>query len=76
VLIGCSTLCVTTSPRCSISLNAMTSYGHENLALAGHWKLMGAMEALNGWLLLGLTTAFLFGMIKKVKSSLGNGKHR
>ena len=67
---------MTTSPRCSISLNAMTSYGHENLALAGHWKLMGAMEALNGWLLLGLTTAFLFGMIKKVKSSLGNGKHR
>lgn len=22
------------------SLNAMTSYGHENLALEGHWKLM------------------------------------
>ena len=29
-------------------LNAMTSYWHENLALAGHWKLMGAIEALNG----------------------------
>ena len=49
------------------SLNAMTSYGHENLALAGHWKLMGAIEALNGWLLFGLTTAFLFGIIEKVK---------
>lgn len=24
------------------SLNAMTSYGHENPALEGHWKLMGA----------------------------------
>lgn len=58
------------------SLNAMTSYGHENLALSGHWKLMGAIEALNGWLLFGLTTAFLFGMIEKVKSSLGRGRHR
>ncbi len=57
------------------SLNAMTSYGHENLALEGHWKLMGAIEALNGWLLFGLTTAFLFGMIEKVRSSLGMGGH-
>ena len=58
------------------SLNAMTSYGHENLALEGHWKLMGAIEALNGWLLFALTTAFLFGMIEKVRSSLGSGRHR
>jgi hypothetical protein len=49
------------------SLNAMTSYGHENLFLQGHWQLMGAMEALNGWLLFGLTTAFLFGMIEKAR---------
>jgi hypothetical protein len=48
------------------SLSAMTSYGHENLFLAPHWRLMGAMEALNGWLLFGLTTAFLFGVIQKV----------
>jgi hypothetical protein len=58
------------------SLNAITSYGHENLALEGHWKLMGAIEALNGWLLFGLTTAFLFGMIERVRSSLGSGRHR
>lgn len=50
------------------SLNAMTSYGHENMALEAHWKLMGALEALNGWLLFGLTTAFLFAMIEKVWS--------
>jgi hypothetical protein len=58
------------------SLNAMTSYGRENLALEGHWKLMGAMEALNGRLLFGLTTAFLFGMIERVRSLLGSGKHQ
>jgi hypothetical protein len=47
------------------SLNAMTSYGHTNLSLEDHWQLMGALEALNGWLLFGLTTAFLFAVIHK-----------
>jgi hypothetical protein len=49
------------------SLNAMTSYGHTNIALDDHWHLMGALEALRGWLLLGLTTAFLFGVIDKIR---------
>jgi hypothetical protein len=53
------------------SLNAITSYGHADLMLKQHWQLMGALEALNGWLLFGLTTAFLFAMIEKVWS-LGN----
>ena len=53
------------------SLNALTSYGHAELMLKDHWQLMGALEALNGWLLFGLTTAFLFAMIEKVWS-LGN----
>jgi hypothetical protein len=48
------------------SLNAITTYGHENLTLEPRWQLMGAIEALNGCLLFGLTTAFLFGMIQKV----------
>lgn len=49
------------------SLSAMTSYGHASLFLQGNWQLMGAIEALNGWLLFGLTTAFLFSMIEKVR---------
>jgi len=48
------------------SLSAMTSYGHANLFLEEQWQLMGALEALNGMLLFGLTTAFLFAMIQKV----------
>jgi hypothetical protein len=48
------------------SLGAITSYGHANLLLENHWRLMGAIEALNGWLLFGLTTAFLFGIIDKL----------
>ena len=48
------------------SLSAMTAYGHANLFLEPHWQLMGALEALNGVLLFGLTTAFLFAMIQRV----------
>jgi uncharacterized membrane protein len=48
------------------SLNAITSYGHESLMLEHRWQLLGAIEALNGCLLFGLSTAFLFGIISKV----------
>jgi hypothetical protein len=48
------------------SLGAVTTYGHENFHLEAHWQLLGAIEALNGWLLFGLSTAFLFGMIEKI----------
>src|SRR5664279_1737317 len=58
------------------SLNAITSYGHTQLELPDHWQLMGALEALNGWLLFGLTTAFLFAVIEKVGSSGSRSEHR
>src|SRR5215831_13268417 len=47
------------------SLNAMTSYGHESSGLPSSWQLMGALEALNGWILFGLSTAFLFRIIQR-----------
>ena len=48
------------------SLNAMTAFGHITFELADQWKLMGALEALNGLLLFGLTTAFLYGHLQRV----------
>jgi len=51
------------------SLNAMTSYGHTSLELPDHWHLLGALEALNGWLLFGLSTAFLFAVIERAGST-------
>lgn len=47
------------------SLSAITTYGHAGLYLARHWQLMGALEALNGLLLFGLTTAFLYGHVQR-----------
>ena len=57
------------------SLSAMTSYGHANLYLEEKWQLMGALEALNGMLLFGLTTAFLFAMIQRVWVMYGAREH-
>jgi hypothetical protein len=50
------------------SLNAITSYGHEQYMLERRWQLLGAMEAVNGMMLFGLTTAFLFAVIQRVRS--------
>jgi hypothetical protein len=58
------------------SLSAITSYGHANLFLEEQWQLMGALEALNGMLLFGLTTAFLFAMIQKVWPLGSRGRHQ
>jgi hypothetical protein len=50
------------------SLNAMTSYGHDSLTLEPRWRLMGALEALNGAIIFGLTTAFLFTVMQRAWS--------
>ena len=57
------------------SLSAITSYGHATIFLDPHWQMMGALEALNGMMLFGLTTAFLFKMIQEVWP-LGGRVHR
>ena len=49
------------------SLSAMTSYGNSSISLPKEWRLMGALEALNGMLLFGLSTAFLFAMIQRIR---------
>ena len=48
------------------SFSAMTAYGHASVLLEPHWQLMGALEALNGLMLFGLTTAFMFAVIGRV----------
>ena len=57
------------------SLGAMTTYGGSDVDLRPHWQLMGAIEALNGIILFGLTTAFLFSMIQEV-GMVNRERHR
>ena len=49
------------------SIGAMTTFGHESHNLAGRWQMLGALEALNGMLLFGLTTAFLYSTIRNIR---------
>src|SRR3990167_5657976 len=42
------------------------AYGHADIPREAGWQMRGALEALNGMLLFGLTTAFLFAMIQRV----------
>ena len=58
------------------SISAMTAYGHAALFLKDRWQLMGALEALNGMLLFGLTTAFLFAMIQRAWPLGSRERHR
>jgi hypothetical protein len=48
------------------SLSAITGYGHAQVFLDPHWQMMGALEALNGIILFGLTLAFLLTIIQQI----------
>jgi hypothetical protein len=50
------------------SLSVMTTVGGTNFHLDPSWAIMGPLEALDGWILFGLTGAFLFALIQKVWS--------
>ena len=48
------------------SVGAMTTYGKADVYLDSRWQLMGPLEALDGWILFGLTTAFLLAIIQNI----------
>ena len=54
------------APAMLYSLEAITSFGHADVHLEDRWRLLGAIEAVNGLILFGLTTAFLFAAIQQV----------
>jgi hypothetical protein len=58
------------------SLSAITAYGHAAIFLDAHWQMMGALEALNGLILFGLTTAFLFALIQRIWPLGSRGRGR
>jgi hypothetical protein len=49
------------------SLNAMTTYGHDEMRLENKWRLLGAIESMNGVMIFGLTTAFLFNAMRDLR---------
>jgi Ion channel len=45
-----------------------TTVGYGDIVLAEEWRLFGAIEAANGFLLFGWSIAFLMGMAGKLKT--------
>jgi hypothetical protein len=45
------------------SVDSMTTRGASGLMLEPHWQIMGALEAANGMLLFGISTAYIFAVM-------------
>jgi Ion channel len=43
-----------------------TALGYGDIQLSGRWRLLGPLEALNGLLFLGLSTAVLFAIMRQL----------
>jgi len=46
------------------SLDSMTTRGASGLMLEPHWQMMGALEAADGMLLFGISTAYIFAVMQ------------
>ena len=55
------------------SVDSMSTRGASGLTLERHWQLMGALEAMDGMLLFGISTAFIFAMMQAYWSLMTRG---
>jgi hypothetical protein len=46
------------------SVDSITTRGASGLTLQRHWQMMGALEAADGMLLFGISTAYIFAVIQ------------
>jgi hypothetical protein len=54
------------------SVDSMTTRGASGLMLEQHWRMMGALEAANGMLLFGISTAYIFAVLQVYWSMLSD----
>jgi hypothetical protein len=47
------------------SVDSITTWGASGLMLEPGWRMMGALEAADGMLLFGISTAFIFGVMQR-----------
>ncbi|MEE2567235.1 potassium channel family protein [Hyphobacterium marinum] len=50
------------------SISTFTTAGFGDIVQDSHWRLVGAMESFNGFLLIGWSTAFLVSVIGRLRS--------
>ena len=46
------------------SVDSISTRGASGLVLERHWRMMGALEAMDGMLLFGISTAFIFTVMQ------------
>src|SRR5450631_1775496 len=46
------------------SVDSMSTRGASGLMLQAHWRMLGALEAVNGMLLFGISTAYIFALMQ------------
>jgi hypothetical protein len=46
------------------SVDSMSTRGASGLTLQRHWQMMGALEAFDGMLLFGISTAYIFAVMQ------------
>ena len=56
------------------SVDSMSTRGASGLTLEPHWRMMGALEAMDGMLLFGISTAFIFAMMQAYWSLMIRGR--
>jgi len=56
------------------SVDSMSTRGASGLALEPHWRMIGALEAMDGMLLFGISTAYIFAMMQAYWSLMTRGR--
>lgn len=52
------------------SVDSISTRGASGLVLERHWRMMGALEAMDGMLLFGISTAFIFTVMQAYWSQM------
>jgi hypothetical protein len=56
------------------SVDSMSTRGASGLTLEPHWRMIGALEAMDGMLLFGISTAFIFAIMQAYWSLMTRGR--
>jgi hypothetical protein len=57
------------------SVDTIRTRGASGLMLERHWRMMGALEAVDGMLLFGISTAYVFTVMQSYWSLLAQPRH-
>lgn len=50
------------------SISTFTTVGFGELVIEGRWRILGALESFNGFLLIGWSTAFMVSVISRIRT--------